>query len=252
MGSDYVSKHDALMKKDSKINRRQFLTTTSFLSAGVFTSIPTIDIFMQNKSKKNLSKNLKPVKVKIVGVGGAGRNTVNNLIDLNLKGVEFIAVNTDAESLEESNAPVKLLIGEKLTKRKSANGNPLIGRGAAFQSAGAIKRTFRDSHMVFITAGLGGGTGTGASPVIAKICKDLGGRVVAMVSTPFSFEGEKRNKQAEEGIVELNKITDAIIIFSNNMLRGIASETDSIWDVFKKSDSLFRDLIVVLMHKYES
>ena len=231
------------MKKNSKINRRQFLTTTSFLSAGVFTFSPTIDIFMQNNFKKYLSKNLKPVKVKIVGVGGAGTNTVNNLIDLNLKDVEFIAVNTDAKSLATSKAPVKLLIGEKFTKGKGANGNPLIGRGAAFQSAGAIKKALIDSHMVFITAGLGGGTGTGASPVIAKICKDIGAQVIAIVSTPFSFEGEKRNKQAEEGMLALKKVVDTIIVMPNDRIRGMVSKDETILNMFKKSDENICHLI---------
>ena len=224
------------MKKDYKIDRRQFLTTTSFLSAGVFTSLPIIDLFMQNKFKKNLSNKLKPAKVKIVGVGGAGTNMVNNLIDLNLKDVEFIAVNTDAKSLETSKAPVKLFIGENLTTGKGANGNPLIGRGAAFQSAGAIKKTLIDSHMVFITAGLGGGTGTGASPVIAKICKDFGGQVIAIVSTPFSFEGEKRNKQEEEGMLALKKIVDTIVVMPNDRIREMVSKDETILNMFKKAD----------------
>ena len=231
------------MKKDSKINRRQFLTTTSFLSAGVFTFSPTIDIFMQNNFNENLSKKLNSAKVKIVGVGGAGTNTINNLIDLNLKNVEFIAVNTDAKSLETSKAPAKLLIGENLTKGKNANGNPLIGRGAAFQSAGAIKRTFTDSHMVFIIAGLGGGTGTGASPVIAKICKDFGGQVIVIVSTPFSFEGEKRNKQAEEGMLALKKVVDTIIVMPNDRIRGMVSKDETILNMFKKSDENICHLI---------
>ena len=224
------------MKKDSKINRRQFLTTTSFLSAGVFTFSPTIDILMQNKFKKNLSKKLKPVKVKIVGIGGAGTNTVNNLIDLNLKDVEFIAVNTDAESLETSKAPVKLLIGENLTAGKGANGNPLIGRGAAFQSAGAIKKTLIDSQTVFITAGLGGGTGTGASPVVAKICKDIGAQVIAIVYTPFSIAGEQRNKQAEEGMLALKKIVDTIVVMPNDRVMEMVSKDETILNMFKKAD----------------
>ncbi len=142
------------MKKNPKTNRYQFITDKSVLSA----------------------------KIKIVGVGGGGNNTVNNLIDFNLKGVQFVAVNTYFKSLETSKAPIKLFIGEKIAKRKGANGNPLIGRGAAFQSAGVIKKSLIDSHMVFITARLGGGTGTGAVPVIAKICKDIGAKVIAIAS----------------------------------------------------------------------
>lgn len=224
------------MKKGSKIDRRQFLTATSFLSAGVFTFSPTIDILMQNNFNKNLSKKLNSVKVKIVGIGGAGTNTVNNLTDLNLKDAEFIAVNTDAKSLKTSKAPVKLLIGEKLTKGKSANGNPLIGRGAAFQSAGAIKKTLIESQMVFITAGLGGGTGTGASPVVAKICKDIGTQVIAIVYTPFSFAGVQRNKQAEEGMLALKKIVDTIVVMPNDRIREMVSKDETILNMLKKAD----------------
>lgn len=231
------------MGKDSKINRRRFLTTTSFLSAGVFTSLPIIDILMQNNFKKNLSNKLKPGKVKIVGIGGAGTNTVNTLIDLNLKDAEFIAVNTDTESLKKSKAAVKLFIGGNLTKGKGANGNPLIGRGAAFQSAGAIKKTLIDSQMVFITAGLGGGTGTGASPVVAKICKDFGAQVIAIVSTPFSFEGKQRNEQAEEGILALNKIVDTIVVMPRDRLREMVNKHEKLLNMFKKSDENICHLI---------
>ena len=223
------------MKKDLKINRRQFLTATSFFSVGAITSLPAIELLMQTKIK-NISKNLKSEKIKIVGVGGCGNNTVNNLIDFNLKGVQFIAVNTDFKSLETSKAPTKLFIGEKITKGKGTNGNSLIGRGAAFQNAGAIKKTLVDSHMVFITAGLGGGTGTGAISVIAKICKDIGAQVIAIVSTPFSFEGEKRNKQADEGLLALKKIVDTIVVRPNDRIRdGIAKE-ETICNMFKKAD----------------
>jgi len=203
------------MKKDPKTNRYQFLTDTSVLS----------------------------VKVKIVGVGGGGNNTVNNLIDLNLKGIQFVSVNTDFESLEISKAPIKLLIGEKITKGKGANGDPLIGSRAAFQSAGAIKKTFMDSHMVFIMAGLGGGTGTGAVPVIAKICKDIGAQVIAIVSTPFSFEGEKRNKQAAEGILALNKIVDTIVVKPNDRIRERVGKNETILNMFKKADENIYHLI---------
>lgn len=230
------------MKKNPKINRRQFLTTTSVLSVGAITSLPAIDLFMQTKFK-NLPKNSKTGKVKIVGVGGGGINTVNNLIDFKLKDVQYIAVNTDFKSLETSKAPIKLFIGEKITKGKSANGNTLIGRGAAFQSAGAIKKTLIDSHMVFITTGLGGGAGTGAISVIAKICKDIGAQVIAIVSTPFSFEGEKRNKQASEGILALNKIVDTIVVKPNDRIMERTAKDETILNMFKKADEDIYHLI---------
>jgi cell division protein FtsZ len=212
------------MKKEPNINYRQFLTDTSVLS----------------------------VKVKIVGVGGGGINTVNNLIDFKLKGVQFIAVNTDFKSLETSKAPTKLFIGEKITKGKSSNGNPLIGRGAAFQSVGVIKKTFIDSHMVFITAGLGGGTGTGAAPVIAKICKNIGAQVIAIVSTPFSFEGDKRNKQAAEGMLALNKIVDTIIVKPNDRIRERTTKDETILNMFKKADGNIYHLIKNIIEKPET
>jgi len=230
------------MKKDLKINRRQFLTNTSFLSVGAITSLPAIELLMQTKIK-NISKNLRSEKITIVGVGGGGMNTVDNLIDLNLKGVQFIAVNTDFKSFETSKAPTKLLIGEKITKGKGANGNTLIGSRAAFQSAGVIKKTFMDSHMVFVMAGLGGGTGTGAASVIAKICKDIGAHVTAIVSTPFSFEGEKRNKQAVEGILALNKIVDTIVVRPNDRIRERVGKDETIFNMFKKADENIYHLI---------
>ena len=240
------------MEKDLKISRRQFLTNTSILSVGVITSLPILDGFMQYDLKKNIEKNLKSEKIKIVGVGGGGNNTVNNLIDFNLKGVQFVAVNTDFKSLETSKAPIKLFIGEKITKGKGTNGNPLIGRGAAFQSAGVIKKSLIDSHMVFITAGLGGGTGTGAVPVIAKICKDIGAQVIAIVFTPFSFEGEKRNKQADEGLLALKKIVDTIVVRPNDRIRdGIAKE-ETICNMFKKADENIYHFIKNIIEKPET
>ena len=231
------------MEKDLKISRRQFLTNTSVLSVGVITSLPILDGFMHYDLKKNLEKNLKSEKIKVVGVGGGGNNTVNSLIDFNLKGVQFVAVNTDFKSLETCKAPIKLFIGEKIAKGKGANGNPLIGRGAAFQSAGAIKKTFMDSHMVFITAGLGGGTGTGTAPVIAKICKDIGAQVIAIVSTPFSFEGEKRNKQADEGLLALKKIVDTIVVSPKDRIRERVVKDDTSCNMFKKADENIYHLI---------
>ena len=192
------------------------------------------------------------VKVKIVGIGGGGINTVNNLIDLNLKGVQFVAVNTDFRSLETSKAPTKLFIGEKITKGKSSNGNPLLGRGAAFQSVGVIKKIFIDSHMVFITAGLGGGTGTGVAPVIGKICKDVGAQVIAIVSTPYSFEGEKRNNQAAEGILALNKIVDTIVVQPNDRISERVGKDETIINMFKKADENIYHLIKNIIDKPET
>ena len=144
--------------------------------------------------------NEKSAKIKVIGIGGAGGNAINNMIDSNLQGVEFIVANTDAQALEISKADIKIQIGEHLTEGLGAGANPEVGRDAALENTNELREALKDSHMVFITAGFGGGTGTGAVPVVAEICKELGTLTVAVVSKPFSFEGRKRLKQAEEGI----------------------------------------------------
>jgi cell division protein FtsZ len=143
--------------------------------------------------------NENSAKIKVIGVGGAGGNAINNMIASNLQGVKFIAANTDAQALEVSNAPLKIQLGHKLTEGLGAGANPEVGRQAAMENAEAIKEALRDSHMVFITAGFGGGTGTGASPVIAELCKEMGALTVAVVTRPFTFEGKRRARQADEG-----------------------------------------------------
>ncbi|MBI5062732.1 MAG: cell division protein FtsZ, partial [Desulfatitalea sp.] len=144
----------------------------------------------------------KSAKIKVIGVGGAGGNAINNMITGSLCGVKFIAANTDMQALEISKAEIKIQLGEKLTEGLGAGANPQVGRDAAIESAQAVKAALADSHMVFITAGLGGGTGTGAAPVIAGLCKELGVLTVAVVTRPFSFEGKKRSRMADEGLNE--------------------------------------------------
>ena len=183
-------------------------------------------------------ENEKSAKIKVIGVGGAGSNAINNMIDSNLKGVKFIAANTDAQSLEISKAPVKIQIGAELTQGLGAGANPQVGRDAALENADAIKSALEDSHMVFITAGFGGGTGTGAAPVIAEIAKEMGALTVAVVSRPFSFEGKKRARQAEEGIDALKEVADTVITIPNDRLRGLASKNAKMIDMFKKADEI--------------
>ena len=180
----------------------------------------------------------KSAKIKVIGVGGAGGNALNNMIGSNLKGVKFIAANTDAQALEISKAPLKLQLGEKLTQGLGAGANPQIGREAALESKDAIKNALDGSNMVFITAGFGGGTGTGAATVIAEICKEIGALTVAVVSKPFSFEGKKRSRMAEEGINELKKVADTVITIPNNRLRGLASKKATMIEMFKKADEI--------------
>ena len=185
-----------------------------------------------------LIENEKSAKIKVIGVGGAGGNAINNMIDSKLKGVKFIAANTDAQSLEISKASVKLQMGEKLTEGLGAGANPQIGKEAALENADAIRKALENSHMVFITAGFGGGTGTGAAPVIAEICKEIDALTVAVVTKPFSFEGMKRAIQAEEGIEILRKVADTVITIPNDRLRGLASKDAKMIDMFIKADEV--------------
>jgi cell division protein FtsZ len=183
-------------------------------------------------------ENEKSAKIKVIGVGGAGGNAINNMIAGKLRGVKFISANTDVQALDVSKAEVRIQIGEKLTEGLGAGANPEIGREAALESSSTIQEVLEDSHMVFITAGFGGGTGTGAAPVIAEICKDLGALTVAVVTKPFSFEGKKRSRQAIEGLEELKKVADTVITIPNDRLRGLASKNAKMIEMFKKADEI--------------
>ncbi len=180
----------------------------------------------------------KSAKIKVVGAGGAGGNAVNNMIDSNLQGVKFISANTDAQALEVSKAPVKIQMGERLTEGLGAGANPEVGRQAAVENIDLIRSAVENSHMVFITAGLGGGTGTGAAPVIAEVSKELGALTVAVVTTPFSFEGKKRMKQAEQGLQALRDVVDTVITIPNDRLRGLASRNATMLEMFRKADEV--------------
>lgn len=180
----------------------------------------------------------KSAKIKVIGVGGAGGNAINNMIASNLQGVKFIAANTDGQALEISRAPVKIQMGEKLTEGLGAGANPQIGRDAALESEEALRNALADSHMVFITAGFGGGTGTGAAPIIAEICKDLGALTVAVVTKPFAFEGKKRTKLAEDGIENLKTVADTAITIPNDRLRGLAPKNAKLMEMFLRADEI--------------
>ena len=183
-------------------------------------------------------ENDKTAKIKVIGVGGAGGNAINNMIAGNLQGVKFICANTDAQALEVSKAEIKLQLGEKLTEGLGAGANPNIGRDAALENRDAIRKSLENSHMVFITAGFGGGTGTGAAPVIAEICKEIGALTVAVVTKPFSFEGRKRARQAEDGIETLKQVADTVITIPNDRLRALASKNAKMIEMFKKADEI--------------
>ena len=180
----------------------------------------------------------KSAKIKVIGVGGAGGNAINNMIASNLQGVKFIAANTDGQALDISRAPVKIQMGEKLTEGLGAGANPQIGRDAALESEEALRDALADSHMVFITAGFGGGTGTGAAPVIAEICKDLSALTVAVVTKPFAFEGKKRSHMAEDGIENLKRVVDTAITIPNDRLRGLAPKNAKLMEMFLRADEI--------------
>lgn len=178
-------------------------------------------------------------KIKVVGVGGAGCNVINTMVESQqINGVEFVAINTDAQALSVNKAFVKVPIGQELTNGLGAGSNPEIGREAAEESEEIIKSNLEGSDMVFVTAGMGGGTGTGASPVVARIAREMGALTVGVVTKPFTFEGSQRLKNAEKGIDELRREVDALIIIPNQKLLEIAEDTMSVLEAFKVSDSI--------------
>ncbi|NLT35070.1 MAG: cell division protein FtsZ [Gaiellales bacterium] len=178
--------------------------------------------------------------IKVVGVGGGGTNAVNRMVDAGLRGVEFIAVNTDAQALLMCDADVKIHIGAKITRGLGAGANPEVGRQAAEESRDELRESLKGADMVFVTAGKGGGTGTGAAPVIAEIARELGALTVGVVTKPFSFEGKKRMSQAEQGIVNLAKKVDTLIIIPNDRLLQVVERRTSIVEAFKVADDVLR------------
>lgn len=178
--------------------------------------------------------------IKVLGVGGGGTNAVNRMIEASLKGVEFIAVNTDAQALLMSDADYKVHIGNDLTKGLGAGANPEIGIQSAEESRDEIKEALKGADMVFITAGKGGGTGTGAAPIIAEIAKEIGALTVGVVTRPFSFEGRKRSLQAEDGIMRLRDKVDTLITIPNDRLLQVAEKKTSILDAFRVADDVLR------------
>ena len=179
--------------------------------------------------------------IKVIGVGGAGNNAVNRMVEEDIKGVEFFAVNTDRQALHRCAAPSKVLIGEKLTKGRGAGANPEVGQNAAEENIEDIKKVLEGADMVFVTAGMGGGTGTGAAPVIAKVAKDMGILTVGVVTKPFAFEGKTKMERAEAGIANLRQHVDSIIIIPNERQKFI-SETGklSLANAFQAADDVLR------------
>src|SRR6201996_3724634 len=179
--------------------------------------------------------------IKVVGVGGGGTNAVNRMVDAGLRGVEFVACNTDAQALAMCDADIKLNIGHQLTKGLGAGANPDVGHGAAAESRDDIKEALKGADMVFVTAGEGGGTGTGAAPVIAEIAKnEIGALTVGVVTRPFQFEGTQRARQAAEGIQRLRENVDTLIVIPNEKLLSIVERRTTILDAFREADNVLR------------
>jgi len=179
-------------------------------------------------------------KIKVIGVGGGGNNAVNRMIESGVQGVEFIVANTDLQVLKNSMAPVKIQIGTKLTNGLGAGANPQVGREAAVESKAEIEAALEGADMVFVTCGMGGGTGTGAAPVIADIAQQMGALTVGIVTKPFSFEGKKRMKQAVEGLEELKKHVDTLIVIPNDRLREIIDKSTPLLESFREVDNVLR------------
>jgi cell division protein FtsZ len=177
-------------------------------------------------------------RIKVVGVGGGGGNAVNTMISAGLPGVEFIAANTDAQALRSNLSPIRVQLGEKITKGLGAGANPQVGRKAAEEDMERIREHLTGADMVFITAGMGGGTGTGGAPVVARLAKELGALTVGVVTKPFVFEGKKRMKQAEDGMRELKDCVDTLIAIPNQRLLSIAGRNMPILETFKKADDV--------------
>ena len=179
-------------------------------------------------------------RIKVVGVGGGGCNAVNRMIDEGLQGIEFICVNTDAQALQLSKAPTRVRIGDKTTRGLGSGGNPDVGRKAAEESAEELYEVLKGSDMVFVTAGLGGGSGTGAAPIIAQIAKEVGALTIGVVTRPFTFEGSRRNLNAEAGADKLKEHADTLIIIPNDRLLSIVDKRASLNDAFRKADDVLR------------
>ena len=192
-----------------------------------------IELEIENESLAN---------IKVVGVGGGGNNAVNRMIEAGLRSVEFISINTDGQALKRSNSNTKIQIGDKISKGLGAGGNPEIGQKAAEENKDDIAAALKDADMVFVTAGMGGGTGTGAAPVVAGIARDLGKLTISIVTKPFSFEGKKRMSQAERGIEELKKNSDSLVIIPNDKLLDIARDKKNITlrESFQIADDVLR------------
>ncbi|PKN59881.1 MAG: cell division protein FtsZ [Deltaproteobacteria bacterium HGW-Deltaproteobacteria-11] len=191
-------------------------------------------------------------RIKVIGIGGGGGNAVNTMIAYNLQGVDFIAANTDTQALGASSSPIKIQLGAEVTKGLGAGANPDVGKMAAMETKELLRQHMEGADMVFITAGLGGGTGTGGAPIVAELAKEIGALTVAVVTKPFQFEGKQRNVHADQGIAELRCTVDTLIVVPNQRLLSLGGRNLSLLDAFKKADDILyhavkgiSDLIIV-------
>ena len=195
---------------------------------------------LEFEEMETMEQESKFAAIRVVGVGGAGTNAVNRMVDAGLKGVEFIAINTDSQALGLSKAPMKIQIGEKLTRGLGAGANPEIGQKAAEESREDIAKVVKGADLVFVTCGMGGGTGTGAAPVIAEIAREMGILTIGVVSKPFLFEGRQRMKNAEKGIERLKAAVDTLVVVPNDRLLAVVTKGTTMTDAFKIADDTLR------------
>jgi len=207
-------------------------------------------ILFDNDDRKNAppsilpeEESLTPAKIKVVGVGGGGGNAVNRMIQTGIRGVDFIAANTDLQVLRVNRAPTKIQLGVAISKGMGAGANPEVGRNAALEDAERIAEMVGGSDMVFVTAGMGGGTGTGGAPVVARIASETGALVVAVVSKPFAFEGRKKMRLAEDGIAELREYVDTLISIPNERLYAFVDRNVTTWEAFRIADDVLRQAV---------
>ena len=193
-----------------------------------------------NDDNNNVTMMDGTATIKVIGVGGAGNNAVNRMIEADIKGVDFISVNTDRQALQISKAKTKIQIGEKITRGLGAGANPDIGAQAAEESKAEVAEVLRGADMVFVTAGMGGGTGTGAAPIVAQAAKEMGILTIGVVTKPFTFEGKKRLSQAERGIESLKGKVDTLVVIPNDKLLQIVDRKTSIIEAFKMADDVLR------------
>src|SRR2546423_2364207 len=182
-------------------------------------------------------------RIKVIGVGGGGGNAVNRMIDAGIEGIEFVVTNTDLQALKRSRAPVKIQLGGRLTKGLGAGADPEVGRQAALEDTDKIIEVLEGADMVFVTTGLGGGTGTGGAPIVASLATELGALTVAVVTKPFNFEGRRRLQQAEHGLSELHESVDTVITIPNERLFNAVAQTASVTDAFKTADDVLRQAV---------